>query len=339
MVCKDVWNAAVGVMLGLAVCAILAGCRSEGAPAEPAKPSPGVGGQVPAAAADREGRIPADAVKMTADADPLPPHLHWSEWQPPVPLPAPVNTAGAEDSPFITPDGKTLYFFFTPDVRVPPQKQLLDGVTGIWVSHKEDGAWSKPARVVLQQAGKLALDGAPFVLGDTLWFCSAREGYTGVNMFTACLKDGKWQDWQYVGNRLMKDFGLGEMHLTADGADLYFHSPRPGGKGKLDIWVTHKVGGQWQEPAAVAAVNSEADEGWPFVTQDGQELWFLRTHKGSPAIFRSKAEGGRWQPPELIISQFAAEPSLDGAGNIYFTHHFFKDGKMVEADIYVARKK
>jgi hypothetical protein len=41
----------------------------------------------------------------------------------------------------------------------------------------------------------------------------------------------------------------------------------------------------------------------------------------------------------LIISQFAGEPSLDNQGNIYFTHHFFKDGVMLEADYYVAMKK
>jgi hypothetical protein len=339
MVCQDISTAAGRLILALAVCALLAGCRTEGAPAEPAQPPSAACGQAPSGPPDRESRIPADAVKVTADADPLPPELHSSEWDAPVPLPAPINTAGAEDSAFITPDGKTLYFFFTPDVRVPPQKQLLDGVTGIWVSEKEGNVWRKPVRVVLQDPGKLALDGAPFVLGDTLWFCSAREGYTGVNMFTARWKDGRWRDPQYVGNRLMKDFQLGEMHVTADGAGLYFHSPRPGGKGRLDLWVSRQAGGQWQEPANVAAVNSDTDDGWPFVTPDGKELWFLRTHKGSPAIFRSKAAGGQWQPPELVLSQFAAEPSLDTAGNIYFTHHFFRDGKMIEADIYVARRK
>ena len=39
------------------------------------------------------------------------------------------------------------------------------------------------------------------------------------------------------------------------------------------------------------------------------------------------------------ISQFAGEASLDNKGNIYFTHHFYKDGVMLEADIYVAYKK
>ncbi len=207
------------------------------------------------------------------------------------------------------------------------------------MSHREGGTWQPAARVVLQDPGKLALDGAACVQGDTLWFCSAREGYTGVNMFTARWKDGRWRDWQYVGDRLMKDFGMGEMHATADGAALYYHSPRPGGKGGLDIWVTRKAGGEWQEPENVAAVNSEEADGWPFVSEDGRELWFLRTYKGTPAIFRSKSVGGRWQAPEMILSTFAAEPSLDAKGNLYFVHHYFKDGKMLEADLYVARRK
>jgi hypothetical protein len=37
--------------------------------------------------------------------------------------------------------------------------------------------------------------------------------------------------------------------------------------------------------------------------------------------------------------QFAGEPSLDNEVNIYFTHHFFKDNVMLEADYYVARRK
>jgi len=60
---------------------------------------------------------------------------------------------------------------------------------------------------------------------------------------------------------------------------------------------------------------------------------------GSPAIFRSKKVNNEWQEPELIVSQFAGESSVDNEGNIYFTHHFFKDGVMLEADIYVIQKK
>ncbi|HUV15043.1 MAG TPA: hypothetical protein VMW28_00580 [Pelolinea sp.] len=41
----------------------------------------------------------------------------------------------------------------------------------------------------------------------------------------------------------------------------------------------------------------------------------------------------------MIVSQFAGEPSLDSSGNLYFIHHYYKDGKMLEADIYFAKRK
>ncbi len=288
----------------------------------------------------RESAIPSDAVKMTPTTDVHPPILHSSEWDGPVPLSSAINTAGAEDSPFILPDGNTLYFFFTPDVSIPAEKQVLDGVTGIYVSKRVNGSWPAAERVILQDPGKLALDGAEFVQGNVMWFASAREGYTGVNLFTAEFLNGKWSNWQYVGDKLMKEYQVGEMHITADGNEMYFHSSRDGGKGQLDIWVTKKVNGEWQAPENVEEVNTADNEGWPFISQDGNELWFTRTYLGTPAVYRSLRINGTWSEPELIVSQFAGEPTLDVSGNLYFVHHFYSnDSRMIEADIYVAHRK
>lgn len=96
---------------------------------------------------------------------------------------------------------------------------------------------------------------------------------------------------------------------------------------------------EWQEPVNVEVVNTGENEGWPFISQDGNELWFLRTYMGSPAIYRSVKVNGNWSPPELIVSQFAGEPTLDDQGNLYFVHHYYRDSKMIEADIYVAYRK
>ena len=82
----------------------------------------------------REEKIPETAVKMSPETDPHPPVLHLDAWEDPVPLAGPVNTAGAEDSPFIPAGRDELYFFFTPDVRIPPEQQVLDDVTGIYMS-------------------------------------------------------------------------------------------------------------------------------------------------------------------------------------------------------------
>ena len=131
----------------------------------------------------RYSRIPETSEKMGPVNDQMPPVLHSAEWEDPIPMPGLINTAGGEDSPFITPDGKDLYFFFTPDVSIPAEKQLLDGVTGIYQSRLVNDSWADPERIILND--DLALDGCPFVLGNQLWFCTARVGYTGLHWFKA----------------------------------------------------------------------------------------------------------------------------------------------------------
>jgi hypothetical protein len=286
----------------------------------------------------RESEIPPDSVKVMPETDLYPPQLHSDEWEEPIPMPGPINTSGAEDSPFITPDGNTFYFTFVPDVSVPPEKQLIDGVTGLYRSSLQDDGWSEPERVILND--DLSLDGCECIQGNILWFCSVRKGnYREVDMYTAEFVEGEWVNWSNAGERLNVEIGIGEMHITVDGSEMYFDAVRLGGKGGHDIWVIKKVYGEWQLPENVAAVNTEENEIRPFITQDGSELWFSRRYMGSPAIFRSRNIGTEWGEPELIISHFAAEPSLGEQGNIYFAHHFFENSMMIEADIYVAYKK
>ena len=286
----------------------------------------------------REKSIPDDALKMTPELDEFPPILYSEEYNEPIPLPGSVNTAGAEDSPFIPCcQGDTLYFFFTPDVRVPVEKQILDGVTGIYVSKKVNDEWDEVERVKLQDPLKLALDGCEFVQDNIIWFCSARQGYTGIHWFTAEYVNGKWKNWENAD--FDSELDVGELHFTNNFTELYYHSSRSGGKGGTDIWYTKIMNGTWQEPVNIEVVNSEENEGYPYITSDGNELWFNRWYLGTPAVFRSIKINGSWQEPELILSQFAGEPTLDDEGNIYFVHHFYKDGEMIEADIYVAYKK
>jgi len=286
---------------------------------------------------DRESKIPTTQTKMTPELDLLPPVLHSDEYEEPVPMPYPINTAGAEDSGFMMPDGNTFYVWFTPDPGAPLSSQLDDGVTGIYMLEKVNSVWQDPTRVVLQDPDKQSLDGCEFIMGNKMWFCTARTDYTGLHWFTADFTNGKWTNWQNADFK--SDYAVGELHITADGRELYFHSDREGGKGGYDIWVSKWENGEWQPPEHIDIVNSPETDGWPSLTQDGNELWFTRFYMGSPGIFRSKKINGEWQEPELIVSQFAGESSVDNEGNIYFTHHFYKDSVMLEADIYVIRRK
>jgi hypothetical protein len=285
--------------------------------------------------------------KVTPAKDAWPPVIA-PGWTQPVPLDPPINTAGAEDSPFITPDGQTLYFVFTPDVSIPPEKQLLDGVTGIWVTHREGNGWNKPERVHLAHPGEVHLDGCEFVRDDWMVFCSAREGNKReIDLYTATLYDGTWTDWQNWGEPFNVTYQVGEMHVTADGRFLFFGSDRPGGYGGTDLWGSEKVSDTWGEPVNLGPqINTAGDENRPFITADGQALWFdsLNRRLGGPgpAILRSlRQPDGSWSSPEVIASSFAGEPTLTGDGRtLYFVHHYFSAdlGQMIEADIYVSKR-
>ena len=295
----------------------------------------------------RAEAIPSGAIKWTPQMDAHDPVLEpaFSKYfYAPEPLGSPITTAGAEDSPFITPDGNNLYFFFTPDMNIPVTQQILDNVTGIYWSQKVSGIWTEPQRVWLNYYDDPSLDGAETILGNTMWFASVRAGVKReIDLYTAELVNGRWTNWTNLGEPLNVTYQVGELHVSADGSQIYFHSERAGGKGGMDIWITTKVNGAWQQPENVAAVNTENGEGWPYLSEDGNELWFTRHNvNGVPlGIFKSVKVGGQWQTPQLVVSGLAGEPTLDRAGNLYFVHHYYDDSanKIWEADIYVCRRK
>lgn len=214
--------------------------------------------------------IPSDAVKITPGMDVFPPILHSDEWKEPVPLAGPVNTAGAEDAPVITPDGQTLFFFFTPDVDVPANEQLVDGATGIWWSKRPNGDRTDPERIVLND--DVALDGPMFVQGDMLWFASVRKGnYREVDMYTARFNGETWTNWENAGQVLNEQYGIGELSISPDGGTMYFG--QEGEYGGRDLWKSEKISGEWSEPVNLGSrVNSALNEDQPCITPDGEEL-------------------------------------------------------------------
>ena len=278
--------------------------------------------------------IPDDAVKAMPRDDPHPPILHSDEFEKPIPLEI-ISTAGAEDSAFIPADRDELYFMFVKDVREEPSQQVFERGNGIWVSKLIDGKWAEPELVLLQKENKLALNGAEFIYGDEMIFVSAREGYEGLNWFRAYEKNNRWTGWQLI--EFEPAYEVGELHIHRN--TIYFHSYMDGGKGDMDIWAADIDSNKLFNLRNIETVNSEGLEGWPYISQDGNELWFTGNHMGTAAVFRSLKTNGDWGMPELIVSQFAGEPTLDKEGNLYFTHHYFEDGVMLEADIYIAYRK
>ena len=293
----------------------------------------------------RQAAIPAQVVKGSPQNDLFPPVLHAvAEFEACVPLEGPVNTAGLEDSPYISPDGSAFFFTFLPDAQATAQEQLLDGVTGIYRSDRVAGSWAEPVRVRLN--GDLSLDGCPTVDGDLMWFCSIRAGNYGEgDLFTAGRMDGEWTNWENAGEHINQTHDFGEMHLSADGQTMWFHRTAAwGGQGDHDLWSATRQADGWSEPVNLGPmVNDDTSQAQPFVSRDESELWFTSPSKQGltgPAVWRSRWLNGAWTSPEEMVANFAGEPNLDTAGNLYFVHHFFDANiEMVEADIYFCARK
>ncbi len=254
-------------------------------------------------------------------------------------MPGPVNTAGAEDSPFISLDGNRFFFFFTPDVDIPAEQQILDGVTGIWWTWRVGGEWVEPARIILSE--DLALDGAHYYSNDSLWFGSVRQGnYAEIDYYISVLNGDSWGMPVNAGSRINQELDVGEIHIA--GNSMYYGLKNPPVTGDYDLYVSEYIGEDWSDAESLGdSVNSQYDDYLPYVSGDGNELWFTRPSGlgyTGPAIFRSvRINDSTWSEAEEIISNFAGEPCLDSAGNIYFVHHFFNvEVEMLEADIYVA---
>lgn len=256
----------------------------------------------------------------------------------------PINSMGAEDSPFISADGTEFFFFYTPDVRVPVEQQLRDSVTGIWYSQRVGGEWTEPVRVVLND--DFSLDGCQQLVGDTLWFASirSRDMLGEIDVFTAVRRNGAWQDWRNAGHQLNVEYNIGEFHLTSNHRTMYFGSAE--GTSNSDLWQMQRTASGWNPPVRLAAsINDSYSQSQPFVSSDMRELWYTGWNEQwmGPCVYRSLADSvGNWQTPEIIVAQFAGEPTLDDSGNLYFVHHFYTGGdssRLLEVDIYYCRKR
>jgi hypothetical protein len=96
-----------------------------------------------------------------------------NDWTEPKPLPWPVNTGGWEATPYLTPDGKTLYLN---SARGEENKKDVD----IWKFELVDGQWTNPHLMNGPfQSEKHDYDPCLFPDGSKFYFTSNREGSLG----------------------------------------------------------------------------------------------------------------------------------------------------------------
>jgi hypothetical protein len=184
-----------------------------------------------------------------------------------------VDTSWLDATPFVSADGRRLYFDSTRD----------GGDRDLFRAAGEPGAWALPARLDDVNSDWNELN--PWLSADeqTLIFVSDRPGGAGrQDLWTASWEGGRFAAPYNLGalNTSWSDEGA---TLTRDGLAIFFASDRPGGAGGLDVWTATRAtrSDPFSEPRPLGAVNSEANELDLALGPDGRELFFSSSRGGA----------------------------------------------------------
>lgn len=141
--------------------------------------------------------------------------------------------------PSISPDGSTLAFV--------SDRYNSDHNTDVWVFYRqEDGTWTAP--VSIRSINSSGNEITPFLASnDTLYFSSdGHDGPGGYDLFYSVNNDGVWQRPQPL-NELNTQFDESDFSIIPDGKAV-FASNRPGGKGKLDLYLSERSSYKMKRP-------------------------------------------------------------------------------------------
>ncbi len=141
------------------------------------------------------------------------------------------------------------------------------------------------------------------VSGDGRWVAVTKNNFLdGINqihtpgvemsLYLGILDDrGNWKDLKPFEHNL-QGFSTGMACLSEDGATMYFSSNRPEGFGGFDLYVSHKVDGDWSFPKNLGpTINTMGNEVTPYIS--GKDLYFssdLQPGYGGFDIYRCEMD-------------------------------------------------
>ncbi len=267
-----------------------------------------------------------------------------------------INSEQDDKSPSITADGSTLIFTSIRPLLVGNMKQskdpsmVFDNVYMCkWDSTKNDWGLSYPIVGDVNEAyahtscSSISPDGNYIFLYKNNPNGASKGGDIYISKKS---KNGKFGVPVSVGKPVNTSYYEDGACLSPDGNTIYFVSERPGGYGRADIYKADKISHtEWGKPENLGpVVNSEYDEGAPFMAPDGHTLFFSsdgHNSMGGYDIFKTYMnDSGKWVTPINLgypINTVNNEKGFTLTGDAR-TAYFASDrkGGMGKRDIYIA---
>ena len=134
--------------------------------------------------------------------------------------------------------------------------------------------------------------------GETIFFTLCHEESGGCDLHAGVLIDGQIEHVERLPSYLNSSTWDSQAAISCDGRQLFFASTRPGGIGGSDLYRCYRLpDGSWSEPVNLGAgVNTPDDEEAPFLSNDGETLYFSsmgHDSYGDQDIFYSRWDASR----------------------------------------------
>ncbi|WP_168797550.1 OmpA family protein [Neolewinella litorea] len=134
--------------------------------------------------------------------------------------------------------------------------------------------------------------------GETIFFTLCHEVESGgsCDIHSGVLIDGRIEQIVKLPDYLNSSTWDSQAAISCDGRQLLFASTRPGGIGGSDLYSSTRLDdGSWSEPVNLGAgVNTPEDEEAPFLSNDGETLYF--SSMGHSGLGDQDIYFSRWDP-------------------------------------------
>lgn len=127
----------------------------------------------------------------------------------------------------------------------------------------------------------------------------SKSAVSTLGIYTANRTGSKWTDLKSISLNNAK-YSVSHPTLNANGSEMYFVSDMPGGYGGTDIYYSKLSKGIWSEPVNLgSAINTEGNEMFPFLHQDGTLYFASEGHSGYGGldIYYTKYVDSTWTVP------------------------------------------
>lgn len=202
-------------------------------------------------------------------------------FDPPEPL-AELNTDAFESSPAISQDGLTLWF--------GSEREGGLGDVDVWVSTRADrqSPWSTPTHVA-SLSSEAADIPRPLGSGQRVMPLASRRNSAGLYWTYLAERDemGAFGAPVLVEELASSEAATVDAFLTDDGLSLWFNRTPVDGSGDLYVSTRESLDAPFGEAMPVEGINTPFEERDPWLSPDGEELYFASDRSGMLQIFRA----------------------------------------------------